>query len=326
MMDRSRSDVQVVLTYMDISAEDFTQLFFDHCFCENGLPLKLISDRDKLFVSHFWKQLTKVTGVKLGMSTAFHPETDGASEHMNKTVNQCLRYHVMRNQKGWAWALPHIQFTIMNTINKSAGFSPFQLNIEWSPWLIPPITPVIWVKVAVDTVRLVNQIHSNVTEAKDNLMLAKVFQADQANRKRGLEDTYSVNNLIMLSTANQRKKYASTGSGHSTKLFPRHDNPYRITKAFPQTPTYQLNIPNTPPNFCFTFHTSQLKHFVPNNWDLFPGQKLPWDGLVVLPSRQEEHVIKRILDERRWGREWQYLVQWKGYGPGDNKWMLRWEV
>ena len=34
------------------------------------------------------------------MSTAFHPETDGASERTNKTVNQCLRYHVARNQKG----------------------------------------------------------------------------------------------------------------------------------------------------------------------------------------------------------------------------------
>lgn len=53
-----------------------------------------MSDRDKLFVSQFWKALHKLTGVKLKLSTAYHPETDGSSEHTNKTVNQALRYHV----------------------------------------------------------------------------------------------------------------------------------------------------------------------------------------------------------------------------------------
>lgn len=53
-----------------------------------------MSDRDKFFVSQFWKALHKLTGVKLKLSTAYHPETDGSSEHANKTVNQALRYHV----------------------------------------------------------------------------------------------------------------------------------------------------------------------------------------------------------------------------------------
>ena len=101
MTDHSGADIEVLPTRMDVSAEDFAQLFFDNWYCENGLPRELISDRDKLFVSHFWKRLAKISGVKLGMSTAFHPETDGASERTNKTVNQCLCYHVARNQKGW---------------------------------------------------------------------------------------------------------------------------------------------------------------------------------------------------------------------------------
>ena len=46
----------------------------------------------------------------------------------------------------------------------------------------------------------------------------------------------------------------------------------------------------------------------------------------MLANGQEEHVIERILDERRQGRGWQYLVHWKGYGPGDDEWMLRREV
>jgi hypothetical protein len=64
------------------------------------------------------------------MSTANHPETDGASKHTNKTV-KC-------NQLCWARALPHIHFDMMNTINKSTGFMPFQLHMG-SPCIIPPL-------------------------------------------------------------------------------------------------------------------------------------------------------------------------------------------
>ena len=326
MTDRSGADIQVVPTRMDISAEDFADLFFDRWYCENGLPRELISDRDKLFISKFWKRLVKVTGIKLGMSTAFHPETDGASERTNKTVNQCLRYHVARNQKGWVRALPRVRFAIKNTINKSTGFSPFQLQIGRAPRLIPPIAPAERGTGSTDAVELIDRINLDVAEAKDNLMLAKIFQADQANKRRGPEDIYKVNDQVMLSTTNRRKEYASTGSGRSAKLFPRRDGPYRTVEAFPQTSTYRLDVPNAPPNFCLTFHASQLKQYVPNDQDLFPGREFPRDGPVLLENGQEEHVIEKILDERKWGRGRQYLVRWKGYGPGDDEWMPRREL
>ena len=262
------------------------------------------------------------------MSTAFHPETDSASERTNKTVNQCLCYHVARNQKGWVQALPWVCFAIMNTVNKLTGFSPFQLHTGRSPRLIPLITPATQTQAAegVGAAKLIEQINLDVAEAKDNLMLAKIFQADQANRKRGPEDVYCQGDLVMLSTANQRKDYASTGSGRNAKLFPRHDGPYQVVEAFPQTSTYRLDIPNAPRNFCFTFHASQLKRFVPNDPGLFPERELSRDGPVRLPNRQEEHVIERILDDRRQGKGWQYLVRWKGYGPGDDEWMPRREI
>jgi hypothetical protein len=96
--DRLGFDFQLTPTRTNITPENFALLFFDTWYCENGLPLEIISDRDKLFVSKFWNALHKLTGVKLKMSTAFHPQTDGTSEHTNKTVNQCIRYHVARNQ------------------------------------------------------------------------------------------------------------------------------------------------------------------------------------------------------------------------------------
>jgi hypothetical protein len=99
--DRLNSDIQIVPTTTNLTSEKLADLFFDRWYCENGLPLEIISDRDKLFVSKFWTHLHKLTGVKIKMSTAYHPESDGASERSNKTVIQSIRFHVERRQKGW---------------------------------------------------------------------------------------------------------------------------------------------------------------------------------------------------------------------------------
>ena len=91
-------DICVALRYMDISVECFVVQFFDLWYCENGLLFNIVSDWDKLFVSKFWKVLTKLTGVKLKMSSAYHPEINGSNDLSNMSIVQCLWYHVECNQ------------------------------------------------------------------------------------------------------------------------------------------------------------------------------------------------------------------------------------
>lgn len=62
--NRWGSDVQIIPTRTDISAKELAVIFVDHWYCENGLPLEIVSDRDKLFVTKFWTLLHKLTGVK----------------------------------------------------------------------------------------------------------------------------------------------------------------------------------------------------------------------------------------------------------------------
>jgi len=182
--DRLGSDIQLVATRTDITAEDLAYLFFDKWYCENGLPAEIVSNRDKLFMSRFWKALHKLTGIKLKMYTAYHPESDGASEHTNKMVNQALRYHVERNQLGWVRALPRIRFDMMNTVNSSIGFSPFQLRMGQSPRIIPPLVPVTSSATVakVDAWHIINRLEVDVMEAQDNLLKAKIAQSVQVNK------------------------------------------------------------------------------------------------------------------------------------------------
>jgi len=106
--DHLGSNIQLVPSQTNISAEELAYLFFDEWYCENGLPSEIVSDHDKFFVSRFWKALHKLTGVKLKLSTTYHLEIDGTSECTNKTVNQALRFHVECNQLGWVRTLPRI--------------------------------------------------------------------------------------------------------------------------------------------------------------------------------------------------------------------------
>jgi len=139
MTDRLGADIQLAACNMNMTTEEFAAIFSDWWFCKNGCPSELITNCDKLFVSHFWKALMKLSGIKHKMSTAFHPQTDGSSEQTNKTVIQALRFHVEQNQAGWAKALPKVCFDIINTINASTGFTPFMLKSAHYPCLIPPL-------------------------------------------------------------------------------------------------------------------------------------------------------------------------------------------
>ena len=141
MTDRLGTDIHLVPCHDNISACKLTQLFFAHWYCENRLPREIVSDRDKLFLSRFWKALHKLTNVSLKLSSSYHPQLDGVSEHTNKTMNQCIHFLVDQDQSGWISALPRVRFSIMNSVNASTGCSPFQLHLGRSPRLIPALFP-----------------------------------------------------------------------------------------------------------------------------------------------------------------------------------------
>jgi hypothetical protein len=112
--DHLGSNIRLIPTVITLTTEDLAELFFANWYCKNGLLLDIVSDHNKLFLACFWKQLHKLTNIKLKMSSAHHPKLDGSSKHTNKTVIQCIRFAVEWDQRGWVHALPKICFNIMN--------------------------------------------------------------------------------------------------------------------------------------------------------------------------------------------------------------------
>jgi flavin-binding protein dodecin len=147
------------------------------------------------------------------MSTAYHPQTDSASERTNKTLNQCVWFHVEQNQKGWVRALPIIHFHIINSVNVSMGFSGFQICMGQSPQIIPPLVLGTVTKETSETCAahsIISQIEADIAEAKDTLIGVKVMQAFFANKNRGCEDAYCVNDRVMLATSHCRREFKAS--------------------------------------------------------------------------------------------------------------------
>nr|GFC30337.1 putative reverse transcriptase domain-containing protein [Tanacetum cinerariifolium] len=73
------------------------------------IPVSIISDRDPWFASNFWRSLQNALGTRLGMSIAYHPETDSQSERTIQTLEDRLRACAIDFGKGWVNHLPLVE-------------------------------------------------------------------------------------------------------------------------------------------------------------------------------------------------------------------------
>ena len=123
------------------TASELASLYIRKVVRLHGLPESIVSDRDAKFTSLFWREIHRILGTKLLMSTSFHPQMDGASERVNGSVGQILRTLVSPNQTDWVDKIPLTEFTINSNISSSMGFTPFKLNYGYMPSLIGGIMP-----------------------------------------------------------------------------------------------------------------------------------------------------------------------------------------
>jgi hypothetical protein len=114
-------------------ATHVANLFFKEVVRLHGLPRSIVSDRDTKFVGHFWRTLWKKLGTYLSFSSAYHPQTDGQTEVVNKSLGNLLRSLVTEHHNQWDQILPQEEFAYNDSPNRSTGKSPFQILYGMQP-------------------------------------------------------------------------------------------------------------------------------------------------------------------------------------------------
>lgn len=165
----------------------FTATTVANCFMKeivklHGLPSSIISDRDRVFTSHFWQELFRLHGVHLKHSTSYHPQTDGQSEVVNRCLETYLRCFCFEKPNKWAKWLAWAEYWYNTSFHSATKCTPFKALYGRDP---PPLIRYEGQQNPVDSIdRLLEDRDAILDELRMNLIRAQQKMADQANKTR----------------------------------------------------------------------------------------------------------------------------------------------
>ena len=145
VVDRFSKMAHFIACHKTDDATHVADLFFKEIVRLHGVPRTIVSDRDTKFLSHFWRVLWGKLGTKLLFSTACHPQTDGQTEVVNRTLSQLLRTVIQKNLKNWEECLSFIEFAYNRSVHSSTDYSPFEIVYGFNP-----LTPLDLVPLPID--------------------------------------------------------------------------------------------------------------------------------------------------------------------------------
>ncbi|KAD4585746.1 hypothetical protein E3N88_23347 [Mikania micrantha] len=126
IIDRLTKSAHFLPMRETFTMDKLARLYINEIVVRHGVPLSIISDRDSRFTSRFWQSLQTSLETQLGLSTAYHPQTDGQSERTIQTLEDMLRTYVLDFGGNRDSHLPPIEFSYNNSYHSSIGCAPFE--------------------------------------------------------------------------------------------------------------------------------------------------------------------------------------------------------
>ena len=319
-VDKLSKMVHLVPCKTKCDAKEFAQMFMANVHKHHGMPKKIVSDRDGRFTGCFFAECMRIMGVNQAFSTAFHPQTDGQTERVNRILEDMLRHYVGPYQDDWDELLDLAEFAINNAYQESIQMTPFYMVTGKHPNT----------KISIDAsshVPAAKQWTESYTErlarAKASIKAAQDRQKAYADRNRK-EVRFEVGQQVLLSTKNIKFK----GEG-VPKLMPKWMGPLRVKKLVgrrdPVTDEVMVEHVRAvelelPPLMRVhpVFHVSLIKAY---KSDGTPREVAPLQFDDDGAPKWEAQVIREDRHSGRNGRVKEFLVRWKGFGPEHDCWV-----
>jgi transposase InsO family protein len=282
------------------SAEDLAKEVIKTVICHHGIPKKIITDRAKIFMSKFWQTFTRKMGTQHAASTAYHPQTNGQVERINRTLEQYLRCYLNYEQNNWAEYLPIAQIAINDAVTDTTGITPFYANYGYHPNIRNAELPVKEINDSAEKrVQKISQLHQQIRNDIDFMARRR---AQYYNQRRQETPTLKEGDRAYLLRKNLRT------TRPSDKLDFVKIGPFKIKKKLSDL-NYELALPKEM-KIHPVFHTSLLE---PTNNEATKKQ-------TGIELEEGEYEVEKILDKRVRRGKTEYLIKWKGYNENENSW------
>ncbi|KAH9657047.1 hypothetical protein KPL70_022889 [Citrus sinensis] len=257
VVDRFSKMAHFIACKKTTDALTVARLFFKEVYRLHGLPSSIVSDRDTRFLSHFWKTLWKLTNTRLNFSSAYHPQTDGQTEVVNRSLGNHLRSLVGDNLKMWDQKLYQVEFTYNRAVKRSTGLSPFQVNYGYNPRAPIDLAPVPNLVrksgKAKDFIEQLQKIHETTQESLKQTTEGYKIMADK--KRRALE--FQVGDFVWVILTKDRFSV-----GEYNKLSARKIGPLEIIEKINPN-AYRLKLPS----HIRTADVFNVKHLIPYRGD-----------------------------------------------------------
>ncbi len=222
------------LSYKKVTfAEDLTYTFLRMIVANHELSDEIISNRDKLFTSKFWKFLMNQLEIHHKLSTAYHLQTDEQMKRMNQTLKQYLRCYINYRQNDWVQLLSVTQLTFNSTTTEVISMSSFFANYEFKSETLKESCE--FAQLAQKATLQIKQLQLLQKELQKNIQFLSKRMTLYANKKRDRKPTFKERNKAYLLRWNIKMKKSSNKLNH-TKL-----ESYKILEI-KELINYKLNL------------------------------------------------------------------------------------
>jgi hypothetical protein len=268
----------------------------------------VLSDRGSQFIAGFTRELYKLLGIKLAMSMAYHPQTDGQTEHVNQELEGYLHIFTSRRQDNWDELLPLGEFSHNNHVHVSTQQTPFMVDTGRHPCMgfepQQPCSKLESVNEFADRMALgIEEVKSALTKAKDEYAM-------YYNQRQEPAPVFTQGDRVWLDGSD------ITTNRLSSKLSHRRLGLFVIDKCVGQG-AYRLILP---PHFHRLHPVFPIVKLSLAHSDPIPGRRPALPPPPTLVNGEKEYEVETILDSRMRYNCLEYLVKWKGYDESHNQW------
>lgn len=283
-----------------LDAKGLARLYILHVFSKHGIPTDIVSDRGTLFTSNFITSLTQLLDMKLNFSTAYHPETDGQTEHTNQTLEGYIRLYCNYQQDNWPDLLPIAEFAYNNAPHSSTQVSPFFANYGYNPKATLTLDVSVRDPNAHDFSRSLSELHDY---CREQLAVTQSQTQVPANRHRSpIPESFAPGEKVWLNTKNIKTSRPSENLDH------KRLGPFTILSRIGSS-AFRLDLPRSMRFLHPVFHVNLLSPYRSNT---IPNRHQPPPPPIEIDGHTEYEVIA-ILDSKRLRGKLHYLVRWAGH-------------